>query len=252
MRPRKRLFIMLASFCLLVMVVLAGGLWYLVSQGPGLFSRLIFIGVAGTVLVLVPLLGLGVVGIVLCILSDRSLPRLRRLMRTTIDFSFPFVLLVGRLLGVDKERIESSFVEVNNILVRVKRLKIRPERILVLLPHCLQRAECRQKITLDIRNCKRCGLCRISDMIALVEDYGVRLLVATGGTQARRIVGQIRPQAIVAVACERELASGIHDVSVLPVLGIPNERPNGPCYNTQVDPALVRATVEQFLMGHST
>jgi len=48
-------------------------------------------------------------------------------------------------------------------------------------------------------------------------------------------VKDVKPEAIVAVACERDLSSGIVDTYPLPVLGIPNERPFGPCLNTQVD-----------------
>ena len=37
------------------------------------------------------------------------------------------------------------------------------------------------------------------------------------------------------MACERDLTSGIADVGNIPVIGIINDRPNGPCYNTVVD-----------------
>lgn len=45
----------------------------------------------------------------------------------------------------------------------------------------------------------------------------------------------------MAIACERDLISGMEDVLPLPVLGLLNERPYGPCFNTQVDvPVLCR------------
>ena len=68
-----------------------------------------------------------------------------------------------------------------------------------------------------------------------------------GGTLARQIVKQIRPKAIVAVACERDLTSGIQDVFPLPVVGVLNERPIGPCFNTRVDIKRVEAAVLDFL-----
>jgi hypothetical protein len=58
------------------------------------------------------------------------------------------------------------------------------------------------------------------------------MAVATGGTIARRIVKEQRPRLIIAVACERDLASGIQDAYPLSVYGILNERPNGPCMDT--------------------
>ena len=73
------------------------------------------------------------------------------------------------------------------------------------------------------------------------------MAVATGGTLARQMVKQIRPTAIVAVACERDLTSGIQDVFPLPVVGVLNERPFGPCFNTRVDIKRVEAAVLDFL-----
>jgi len=52
----------------------------------------------------------------------------------------------------------------------------------------------------------------------LAEKYGVDLAVATGGTIARRIVVETHPDLIIAVACERDLTSGIQDTTPLPGL----------------------------------
>ena len=73
------------------------------------------------------------------------------------------------------------------------------------------------------------------------------LAVATGGTIARRIVVQTRPELIVAVACERDLVSGIQDTLPLPVYGLFNQRPNGTCFNTLVPLDRVRDVLEQVL-----
>ena len=59
--------------------------------------------------------------------------------------------------------------------------------------------------------------------------------MATGGTLARRVIVETRPTSILAVACERDLVSGIHDAYPIPVYGILNQRPHGPCRNTLVD-----------------
>lgn len=59
--------------------------------------------------------------------------------------------------------------------------------------------------------------------------------MATGGTLARKFVRDYRPRGIVAIACERDLTSGIQDSNPIPVLGVTNERPNGPCFNTRVE-----------------
>ena len=88
---------------------------------------------------------------------------------------------------------------------------VKPERLLILVPHCLQYHECRVRITGDIENCDACGKCRIKELVRLSCKYHVSISVATGGTLARRIVKEKQPSVIIAIACERDLTSGIQD-----------------------------------------
>lgn len=147
----------------------------------------------------------------------------------------PVLVGVGKLIGLKREEVQHAFVAVNNELVLAQCRNGRPPKsILLLMPHCLQDKDCTVKITYRAENCKRCGKCRIKDLLELTEKYGVSMAVATGGTIARRIVIEKRPDLIIAVACERDLTSGIQDTTPLPVYGIFNQRPFGPCLNTQV------------------
>ena len=52
---------------------------------------------------------------------------------------------------------------------------------------------------------------------------------------------------IVSVACERDLTSGIIDVGNIPVIGIVNERPNGPCYNTCVNVNMLKEKLDSII-----
>ena len=160
---------------------------------------------------------------------------------------FPFMILMGKLVGVSKERVQQSFIELNNHLVRSNNHRSRPDKLLILLPHCIQDFDCQIKITGNIKNCKGCGKCEIKDLIELSDQYQVKIAVATGGTLARRIIVENRPEAIVAVACELDLTSGIQDSYPIPVIGILNERPNGPCINTKVDIRKVKDALLDFL-----
>jgi hypothetical protein len=123
---------------------------------------------------------------------------------------------------------------------------VKPDRLLILLPHCIQINDCNIKITGDVHRCKGCGKCEIKDLVSISDRCGVDLSVATGGTLARRIIKEKRPKAIIAVACERDLTSGIVDSYPLPVIGILNQRPFGPCINTRVDMKDVQEALEYF------
>jgi hypothetical protein len=117
---------------------------------------------------------------------------------------------------------------------------------MILLPHCLQIDVCNRKITTDIGNCVRCGRCPVGNLLNLGEKYNLRIDVVNGGTSARSKAASFRPDAIVAVACERDLTLGIQDVYPIPVYGVINDRPNGPCHNTSVDMKLVEEAIYFF------
>jgi hypothetical protein len=160
---------------------------------------------------------------------------------------FPLLVVLGRCLRVPKADIRRSFIAINNELVLAEARRVKPEKLLLLLPHCLQNHACKVRIIGDVENCKGCGKCKIKDLLALSKKYGVPIAVATGGTLARKIVMETRPHMIIAVACERDLTSGIQDTYPLPVFGIFNRRPFGPCYDTDVDLELVEKGLRKFI-----
>ncbi len=163
---------------------------------------------------------------------------------------YPLLMFFGSFFKNKKERLQFNIIEINNRLVKAEWSKnntpTQKTRVLLLLPHCLQTDSCDVRITNNIYNCKRCGKCAISSIIKIAEEHELNLFVATGGTIARRIVKDTMPDAIIAVACERDLSSGIVDTYPLPVIGITNERPSGPCVNTMIDERRILETIEFF------
>ena len=166
-------------------------------------------------------------------LLGHDVPFSRNLRSIAMKFLLPVLVAIGKVAGFRREEVQHAFVAVNNELVMAQCRNGHPPRsVLLLMPHCLQDKDCPVKVTHRVENCKRCGKCSIKDLIELSSRYGVDLAVATGGTIARRIVLEKRPDLIIAVACERDLTSGIQDTTPLPVYGIFNQRPFGPCLNT--------------------
>lgn len=153
-------------------------------------------------------------------------------------------MLAGSFAKNKKEAYQRLIINLNNKLVIKERHNTK--KILLLLSHCLQIDECAIRLTYNIYNCEGCGKCEIKDLIQIADENHLNLFVATGGSLARRIVNEVKPEAVVAVACENELSSGIADTYPLPILGIPNERPFGPCLNTSVDLAKVKEAIEFF------
>jgi len=243
--PRKRLFVALMGVtCLLIVGAIYLG-WWIPTKGlenihPDLPSYVGF--------VFAILSGLAILGTFLLILTtalgkDIFFTRFMRLV--VIKFLLPAIELLGRCLGISRDTIRQSFVAMNNSLVASQKLAVFPDRILILLPHCLQLHDCDIKVTGGIDKCLRCGRCDIRGLAELAGRHGIDISVATGGTLARKVIVEKRPKLVIAVACERDLTSGIKDCYPLPVIGILNDRPNGPCFNTVVD----TAKIEQALLS---
>ena len=246
-RPKKRTFIFLLLITCLVLLGGAMLLWWVPYVGfTNIHPYLPLI--AGIIFGGIVLFCLGaVLTLLFTIIRGKNLFFNRKIRGIVIRFLFPLLVGVGKCFGIKKSEIRRSFVAINNQLVLAEAKKVRPEKLLILLPHCLQFHDCNVRITGDVKNCKACGKCRIKELAALAEEYQTPISVATGGTLARRIVVEKRPEIIIGVACERDLTSGIQDSYPIPVFGIFNKRPFGPCYDTDVDIDLVTSAVRTFL-----
>jgi hypothetical protein len=142
----------------------------------------------------------------------------------------PLAARSGRWFGISRDRAGNAALRVFNGLASARaRPGIRPDELLLLLPRCLDKE----------------GMQRV---MGLAARYGVPLFVAARGRYAREMIGRVRPRAVVAIACERDLVSGVHDVAPrLPVLGTTIGLPEGPCKNTTVDIGSLEERVRTFL-----
>lgn len=147
----------------------------------------------------------------------------------------PVAALFTKSNSKEKKSIRYIYIELNNIVVESYNKKFDSRDIMILLPHCLQNSQCELKVTSDPELCRQCGKCKIGVLLKYAKENGLNLFVATGGTVARNIVKKTKPGIIISVACERDLMSGISDIKGIPVIGIINKQPNGPCINTDVD-----------------
>jgi uncharacterized protein len=121
--------------------------------------------------------------------------------------------LTSRVAGRFGRRdwVENASVKVYNALALLRGRKVGTGELLLLIPRCLS------KETLD-------------GVLGIAGRYGVPVFVATRGQLARRVIRERRPRAVVAVACERDMVSGLHDVAgKIPVLGLTMTLPSGPC-----------------------
>ena len=123
--------------------------------------------------------------------------------------------LAGRFGRRDK--VENAAVKVYDRLALARSRKVGGKELLLLIPRCLAK---------DI----------LDGVLTVAKRYEVPVFVATRGQLARRVIRERRPRAVVAVACERDMVSGLADVAdKVPVLGLTLTLPEGPCKDTRLD-----------------
>jgi len=127
-----------------------------------------------------------------------------------------YTSLVARAFG-KRDWVEHAAIDVYNTLAERRGRRVGKGELLVLIPRCLS------KQALD-------------GVLEIAGRYEVPVFVATRGQLARRVIRERRPRAVVAVACERDMMTGLRDVAgKLPVLGLTMQLPNGPCRDATLD-----------------
>lgn len=163
-----------------------------------------------------------------------------------VNMLLPIMNVVAKLVNIPKNELRKVYIKLNNKYIYSNKYSIKREEILILIPHCVQKNSCKIKVTTNINTCAKCGLCNIGDLVKLQESTNINIFVATGGTLARKIIIDTKPKAVIAVACERDLTAGVKDVKNIPVLGVFNKRPNGPCVDTSIDIEEIKKAVDFF------
>jgi hypothetical protein len=129
-----------------------------------------------------------------------------------------------------RDWVENAAVKVYNGLAVLRGRKVGKGELLLLIPRCLS------KETLD-------------GVLGVAGRYGVPVFVATRGQLARRVIRERRPKAVVAVACERDMVSGLHDVAgKVPVLGLTMTLPSGPCKDALLDLGKLEDWVKSYVV----
>ena len=126
-----------------------------------------------------------------------------------------------------RDWVEHAAIDIYNTFAERRGRKVGKGELLVLIPRCLS------KQALD-------------GVLEIAGRYEVPVFVATRGQLARRVIRERRPRAVVAVACERDMMTGLRDVAgKLPVLGLTMQLPNGPCRDAAID----LGQMEQWVQG---
>jgi len=203
---------------LIAVLLMMGGcllLWYLAEPRLQQLAPPWRLAVHGMLILALVFPGLMYVLLFIQVVFDiRILPY--RFSERFLFFLLPKAVWLGRRFGQSRDKVGHSFIKVNNAVTRLHGTQNGEPTLLVLLPRCLQVA-----VRKEIKQ--------------MAQEYPCRTTTVGGGEEARKEIRKERPDFIIAMACERDLITGIRDVALyVPVIGIPNQRPEGPCKNTLI------------------
>jgi uncharacterized protein len=227
---RETLFFQLAAIAGLACVGMGSLVLWLVGPRLGLLwtplTRYLAVGLFGlSALWVVWLVAVGTV-----IRTGKNWLPARLAERGLVPWLMPRFERVAMLIGFSRDRAGNAMMRVFNRLSIARAGKgISPEELLILLPRCLGKEAMQQAMSVSAR-------------------YGVPLFVAARGRYARQMIAMRRPRGVVAVACERDLVSGVHDVAArLPVLGTTLSLRDGPCRNTDFEVGQLEGQIRKML-----
>ena len=223
-----RYFIFTGVGLLLVALISAAGVYLLAPRLAALASWLplaLYVGIGA--FVVLSLTWLALIGVAYvtgrAVLPERLAER--GLLLRTVHLAWR----VGELFGVQRDWTDHAAVEVYDRLALARTRTVSADELLILIPRCLSRSA-------------------LDGVLEIARRYDVAAFVATRGQLARRVIRERRPKAVVAVACERDMISGLHDVAGrVPVLGLTMQLPNGPCKDASIDIAKMEEFVKKYL-----
>ena len=131
--------------------------------------------------------------------------------------------------------VEDAYGEINR-LSRQRILGLKPEEVVLFLPHCLRSRHCPAPSDEEGLHCRKCGLCVIATFLEAAESRGVKVFCVPGGSVLERLMERYRPKGVLGVACGKEIELGLRLQGAAGLLFqvFPLDREG--CFETNVDP----------------
>jgi len=143
---------------------------------------------------------------------------------------------VATKMGVEETELLRLYVETKNRSL-IKNFESTPynERIL-LLPQCLRSKDCPAELGKYGYECQECGRCSIKTIKQISKKLGYKgTFILPGGSIAKKLLLELKPQACIGVACFKELVLGSFLCEKLGVIGQGVALLRDGCINTIVD-----------------
>jgi hypothetical protein len=138
-------------------------------------------------------------------------------------------------LGIKPENIDRLYIELKNSMFSERFRRIDPKDKLIFLPQCLRNARtCKAVLSPIGWGCVKCSghnTCKVFRIKQKAESLGYRVFVVPGGSMVFKLISELKPKAVIGVACIKELVMAVEELKV-PAQGVLLNRDG--CVNTDV------------------
>jgi hypothetical protein len=119
---------------------------------------------------------------------------------------------VVKKLGLKDRFVNYAHIEIRNRLTEPSFKRVPFNERILFLPHCLRNSsKCKAHYTDEGLQCKACGACQLSELIALGKKFGYRrIFITPGGSMVAKLAKKYLPKAVVGIACNDEINMGLN------------------------------------------
>lgn len=137
---------------------------------------------------------------------ERILPFTRNL--ATVIMNSPFRRVAGAF-GFKQKVTEGAYIDLVNKKNEAAFKKVPIKKRALFLPHCTRNKNCPAKLGKYGYECKECGKCGIAKVKKAAEKMGYSVYIVPGGSVVWKIIKDKKPEAVVGVACTKELVMAL-------------------------------------------
>jgi uncharacterized protein len=139
-------------------------------------------------------------------------------------------------LGIKPENIDNLYIELKNSMHRDKFVRTPPEKKAVFIPQCMRNSKtCKAVLGEFGWECAKCSgykECKVFAIKEKAEKAGYKVFIVPGGSMVFKILKEIKPSAVLGIACMKELIMAAEEIS-LPIQAVRLSKDG--CVDTDVD-----------------
>ena len=109
------------------------------------------------------------------IYARKKIPLVHYFLDVVIRFSYPVILVLGKILQFPPHLIKTSYISVNNNIIETEQKKFSSENILLLVSCRYQTPDCTSRLQEIDEDCKNCQRCLLGEIVHFCQNKKIEM-----------------------------------------------------------------------------